>query len=47
MQERLQYLYNDFCAASISRINNTFICPIVFNVVEEMKPARGWRRRRR
>jgi Fe-S-cluster containining protein len=37
------HLHNDFRAASISRINNTFICPIVFNVVQEMKAAlRGW-----
>jgi Fe-S-cluster containining protein len=41
------HLHNDFRAASISRINNTFICPIVFNVVEEMKAALRWQRRRR
>lgn len=40
-------LHNDFRAASISRINNTFICPIVFNVVEEMKYALRWPRRDR
>jgi hypothetical protein len=37
----------DFRAASISRIHNTFICPIVFNVVEEMKYALRWPRRNR
>jgi Fe-S-cluster containining protein len=37
------HLHNDFRAASISRINNTFICPIVFNVVQEMKAALRWR----
>ena len=41
------HLHNDFRAASISRINNTFICPIVYNVVEEMKSALGWSRKRR
>ncbi len=41
------HLHNDFRAASISRINNTFICPIVFNVVEEMKYALRWPRRNR
>jgi Fe-S-cluster containining protein len=38
------HLHNDFRAASISRINNTFTCPIVFNVVEGMKAALPWRR---
>jgi Fe-S-cluster containining protein len=38
------HLHNDFRSASIARINNTFICPIVFNVVEEMKRALRWRR---
>ena len=37
-------LHNDFRAASISRFRNTFICPIIFNVVEEMKHALHWRR---
>jgi len=41
------HLYADFRAHSISRINNTFICPIVFNVVEEMKYALRWPRRNR
>ena len=41
------HLHNDFRAASISRIANTFICPIVFNVVEEMKYALRWPRRNR
>jgi Fe-S-cluster containining protein len=41
------HLHNDFRAASISRIANTFICPVVFNVVEEMKYALGWPRRNR
>jgi Fe-S-cluster containining protein len=38
------HLHSDFRAASISRINNAFICPIVFNVIEEMKVALRWRR---
>jgi Fe-S-cluster containining protein len=38
------HLHNDFRAASISRINNTFICPIVYNVVEGMKAVLPWRR---
>jgi Fe-S-cluster containining protein len=44
------HLHDDFRAASISRINNMFICPIVFSVVEEMKHALRWsyhKRRRR
>jgi Fe-S-cluster containining protein len=41
------HLHNDFRAASISRINSTYICPIVFNVVEEMKHALRWPRRNR
>jgi Fe-S-cluster containining protein len=36
------HLHNDFRAASIARINNTFICPIVFNVVEGMKVELDW-----
>lgn len=40
-------MHNDFAAASIIRIANTFIRPIVFSVVEEMKYALGWRRRNR
>jgi Fe-S-cluster containining protein len=41
------HLHNDFRAHTISRIRNTFLCPIVFNVVEEMKYALGWPRRNR
>jgi Fe-S-cluster containining protein len=41
------HLHNDFRAASISRIRNTFICPIVFNVVEEIKYALCWPQRDR
>jgi Fe-S-cluster containining protein len=41
------HLHNDFRAASISRIHSTFTCPIVFNVVEEMKYALRWPRRNR
>jgi Fe-S-cluster containining protein len=41
------HLYNDFRSHSISRIHNTFLCPIVFNVVEEMKYALCWPRRDR
>lgn len=41
------YLHNDFRAHSISRIRSTFICPIVFNVVEEMKYALRWPQRNR
>ncbi|MBN1580146.1 MAG: YkgJ family cysteine cluster protein [Anaerolineae bacterium] len=41
------HLHNDFRASSINRINNTFVCPIVFNVVEEMKTALRWRRPQR
>jgi len=41
------HLHNDFRAASISRINSTFTCPIVFNVVEDMKYALRWPRRNR
>jgi len=40
------HLHNDFRSASISRINNTFICPIVYNVVEELKSELGWSSRR-
>jgi Fe-S-cluster containining protein len=41
------HLHDDFREASISRINNTFLCPIVFNLVEELKPALRWPRRSR
>ena len=36
------HLYNDFRSHSIARIHDTFICPIVFNVVEGMKVDLGW-----
>lgn len=38
------HLHSDFRAASTSRIDNTFVCPIVFNVVEGMKVALHWSR---
>lgn len=41
------HLHNDFRAASISRFNNTFICPIVFNLFELMKEELNWRPRSR
>lgn len=41
------YLHNDFRASSISRFRSTYVCPIVFNVVEEMKYALRWPRRNR
>ncbi|MGC9399153.1 MAG: YkgJ family cysteine cluster protein [Anaerolineae bacterium] len=41
------FLHNDFRAHSISRFRNTFICPIVFNVVEEMKYVLRWPQRDR
>jgi len=36
------HLHNDFRAHSIARINDTFICPIVYNVVEGMKVELNW-----
>jgi Fe-S-cluster containining protein len=36
------HLHSDFRAHSIARINDTFICPIVFNVVEGMKVELDW-----
>ena len=36
------HLHSDFQAHSIARINDTFICPIVFNVVEGMKVELDW-----
>ncbi|MCD6434460.1 MAG: YkgJ family cysteine cluster protein [Candidatus Diapherotrites archaeon] len=39
------HLHNDFRASSISRFNNTFICPIVFNLFELMKEELNWRPR--
>jgi hypothetical protein len=37
-------LQADFVSHSIGRIHATFICPIVYNVVEGMKDVLGWRR---
>jgi Fe-S-cluster containining protein len=36
------HLHKDFRAHSITRIQDTRICPIVFNVVEGMKVDLGW-----
>ena len=36
------HLHSDFRAHSIARIHDTFICPIVFNVVEGMKVELDW-----
>jgi Fe-S-cluster containining protein len=36
------HLHNDFQAASIARIRNASICPIVFNVLEGMKAKLDW-----
>jgi Fe-S-cluster containining protein len=36
------HLHNDFRAHSIARIEDTYICPIVFNVVEGMKVELDW-----
>ena len=36
------HLHSNFRAHSIARINDTFICPIVFNVVEGMKVELDW-----
>ena len=36
------HLHSDFRAHSIARINDTLICPSVFNVVEGMKVELGW-----
>ena len=36
------HLHNDFRTHSIARINDTFICPIVFNIVEGMKVELDW-----
>jgi Fe-S-cluster containining protein len=36
------HLHADFIAHSIRRIEDTFVCPIVFNVVEGLKDALGW-----
>jgi Fe-S-cluster containining protein len=36
------HLHNDFRSHSIARIQDTFICPIVFNVVEGMKVELEW-----
>jgi Fe-S-cluster containining protein len=36
------HLHNDFRAHSMARIQDTFICPIVFNVVEGLKVELDW-----
>jgi hypothetical protein len=36
------HLHSDFRAHSIARINDTLICPIVYNVVESMKVELDW-----
>jgi Fe-S-cluster containining protein len=36
------HLHNDFRAHSMARINDAFICPIVFNVIEGMKAELDW-----
>lgn len=36
------HLHNDFRAHSMARINDTFICPIVLNVIEGMKAELDW-----
>jgi Fe-S-cluster containining protein len=38
------HLQADFVSHSIGRIQATFVCPIVYNVVEGMKDVLGWRR---
>jgi len=37
------HLHADFVAYSIRRIESTFVCPIVFNLVEGMKDVLSWR----
>jgi Fe-S-cluster containining protein len=37
------HLHADFVAHSIRRIEDAFVCPIVYNVVEGIKDALGWR----
>lgn len=37
------HLHADFVAHSIRRLEDTFVCPIVYNVVEGMKDELGWR----
>jgi Fe-S-cluster containining protein len=36
------HLHNDFRAASVARIHNAAVCPIVFNVIEGMKVELDW-----
>lgn len=36
------HLHNDFRSHSITRINDTLLCPIVFNVVQGMKVELEW-----
>ena len=38
------HLHADFVAHSIRRIEDTFVCPIVYNVVEGLKEVLGWPR---
>jgi Fe-S-cluster containining protein len=38
------HLHNDFRGHSMARIKDTFVCPIVFNVVEGMKVELDWLR---
>jgi Fe-S-cluster containining protein len=38
------HLHNDFRSHSIARIQDTFVCPIVFDVVEAMKAELHWLR---
>lgn len=41
------FLYRDgFRSRTIGVISNSFICPIVYNVLEELKGRLGWRLRR-
>jgi Fe-S-cluster containining protein len=37
------HLHADLIAHSIQRIEDTFVCPIVYNVMEGMKDVLGWR----
>ncbi len=42
------YLYEpDFVLRTLGMLERTFTCPIVYQVMEELKPAVGFRRRRR
>ena len=37
----------DFVFRTIAMLERTFTCPIVYEVLEELKPSVGFRRRRR